>query len=77
MEVSQLSAPALYTTKVYWGYLYRDNGKENGNHYHYNRVYGSKGLYRDNGKENGNYYNNIIGYMGLRGSVGIIKWKLL
>ena len=38
--------------------LYRDNGKEDGNHYVGLRDKRSKEYwgYRDNGKENGNYY---------------------
>ena len=36
--------------------VYRDNGKENGNHY------GILGIYRDNGKENGNYYKDCLSF---------------
>ena len=65
LGVLQLHLPP----KSYRGYVYRDNGKENGNYCiiapyrdngKENGNYCIIGLYRDNGKENGNYY--ILGF---------------
>ena len=47
-------------SEVGWLGLYRDNGKEKGNHY--STIGFLLGLYRDNEKENGNYYS-MIGYI--------------
>ena len=62
---------ALYIG-VIWGWLYWDNGKENGNYRDY-RDYMRfiLELFSNNGKENGNYRD----YTGFIGVGGLLKYS--